>query len=73
MKVTPARRKALLWFSENDGAKFYPIGISRRIIAALVSDGLLREDRPQFGFVRHFITDLGRAVFTGGERPDPER
>lgn len=68
--MTPARRKALLWFSKNDGAQMHPIGISCRIISVLVSDGLLREERPKFGFVRYFITPAARAALTeeaGGE------
>ena len=71
MKMTPARRKALSWFAENHGAKFHPVGISRQIIAVLVSNGLLHEYRPQFGFVETIITDKGRAALTeetgGGE------
>lgn len=62
MKLTPQRRKALAWFRDNDGAKFFDVAISRRVKSTLVEQGLLREERPQFGFVRTFITPAGRAA-----------
>ena len=62
MKLTPQRRKALEWFRDNDGARFRPVGISRRVISTLVFFEALREEKPPFGFARTFITDLGRAA-----------
>jgi hypothetical protein len=60
MKLTPARRRALEWYRDNDGAKFFPVAVSRAVVKTLVEAGLLREQKPEFGFVRTFITDAGK-------------
>lgn len=62
MKLTPARAKALRFFQQHDGSKFFPVGISTRTLTALLNEGLLRVESPPFGYVRHFITDAGRAA-----------
>ena len=68
MRLTEVKRKALEWFRDNDGAKLFPIGIPKRTICALIADGLLREERPQFGFVEFFITESGcLALLPAGE------
>lgn len=59
-RLTPARRRALAWFRDNDGAKLFPISVSRSVIRGLVINGLLQEQKPEFGFVRTFITESGR-------------
>lgn len=58
-KMTKARKKALRYFLENDGAKFRPTDIARITVDRLVASGHLRAERPTFGMVRHFITDSG--------------
>lgn len=62
MKLTPARRKALEWFRDNDGAKMFPIGITKRVMNVLLESKFLREERPPFGFSHIFITPAGRAA-----------
>ena len=42
MKLTPARRKALEWYRDNDGAKFFPLTVSKAVKNRLVTDGLLK-------------------------------
>jgi hypothetical protein len=64
MKLTPSRRKALEWFRDNDGSKFFPVAVSRSVVRTLVEGGLLREQKPEFGFVRTFITEAGRAALS---------
>ena len=65
MKLTPARLRALEWYRDNDGAKFHPAAFSRRTVKTLVEDGFLREEKPTFGMVRHFLTDPGRQALAG--------
>ncbi|RWI33447.1 MAG: hypothetical protein EOR13_18005 [Mesorhizobium sp.] len=62
MKITPARRRALEWYRDNDGAKFFPLTVSRSVKRTLIENGLLREQKPEFGFVRTFITAAGKAA-----------
>lgn len=59
-KLTKARRRALEWYRDNDGAKFFPVSFSRRTVDSLVACGLLKAERPPFGFVRHSLTAAGR-------------
>lgn len=69
MKLTAARRRALEWYQDNDGAKFHPVVFSRRTVRSLVEDGFLREEKPTFGMARHFLTEAGRqALANSGGR-----
>ncbi len=62
MKLTPAKKKALKWFSENDNAKYWPIGISRSVIKRLRDDGLLSEELPTsgLGMIVYRVSESGR-------------
>lgn len=60
MKLTKVRKQALEWFRDHDAAKLFPASIQRRTINDLVNAGLLRVERPEFGFALHYITDAGR-------------
>ncbi|MCO5144591.1 MAG: hypothetical protein M9895_00280 [Aquamicrobium sp.] len=61
-KLTPARRRALEWYRDNDGAKYHPVAFSRRTVQSLIDEGFLREERPTFGFARHYMADAGRTA-----------
>lgn len=69
MKLTPAKRSALKWFSENDNAKYWPIGISRSTIKRLCDNGFLVEDLPGsgFGMIVYRVSESGRRALEDGK------
>lgn len=68
MKLTPARRKALEWFRDNDGAKMFPIGITKRVTRELPDLVIARPNGSRLAFVgrddfvaaRQFVKEHGK-------------
>lgn len=72
MRLTEKQLKALEWFDKRDGAyNFYQhlVDPSPDMIRGLMVAGLIKQEPDQkLGYMRHYITDAGRAALSHKER-----
>lgn len=69
MKLTPAQRKALKWFKENEPVRWFPCdntGLSLSFSRRLVKLGFVRQVRPvgAVGMCEFSLTEQGIAAIT---------
>lgn len=60
MKLTPAKKRAMQWYADNDGTRNRPEWLTKVTVTRLCEIGMLRRDHTIIGRPRVYVTAAGR-------------
>lgn len=73
-KLTPARRRALLWIKENEPVSMFPLDGSapsltfvKRLVGEMLVEKVGQRNMGRYGFTQYGLSPAGRAALEDGK------